>query len=310
MPESKTARWKVILGYLAFSLFALAVSFYLTFPYGALESRVKAEAEKSGLHVQMASLGPGLFGLTATGVRLSKLSSGAEEKPPEPVTLQSVSVRPSLFPLGVSVRARVLGGNLSLRVGGLKQLVVQAQARELNLAEGNLKAVTGLDLSGRASGELELSIPKTTIGGSKVLEPDLGQASGTLSLRLNELIVKGGTVTVPIPMYGPEPTPVDLPKVVLGEVELGLKFEKGAGTLEAGSVKGQGLEAKASGSLKLAKRLEYSEPNVELRLKAEPEFVKSLGMYGAGLSMLRADPKDPSWRLGQVSGYLGGPRFH
>jgi len=64
-----------------------------------------------------------------------------------------------------------------------------------------------------------------------------------------------------------------------------------------------------TGTLKLAKRIEYGEPNIELRLKTDPEFVKSLGVYGAGLAALAPDPKDPAWRVARISGYLGKPNF-
>ncbi|MBI3185218.1 MAG: type II secretion system protein GspN [Myxococcales bacterium] len=309
MPERKTARWKVIVGYVAFSLAALVVSVYLTFPYEALRARVQAEAEAAGLYVKMGSIGPGLFGVRARQVQISKRATGAEEKPPEPLIIKSVSMRPTLFPLGVAVKADALGGSVSAEVGGLREVVVRASAEELNLSEGNVKGFSGLDLSGKAGGELELVIPLAAIGGSKVKEPDLGQASGKLTLELSEVTVNGGSVEIAIPMYGPEPTPVDLPKIGLGEVNGAIKFDKGAGTIEDFTVKGKGLEVKASGTLKLAKRLEYSEPNVEVRLKTDPEFSKSLGVYGMGLSALPPDPKDSSWRLARLTGYLGRPSF-
>lgn len=308
-PDAKTARWKVILGYVAFSLFALVVGFSLTFPYAALKQRVQAEADAAGLYVKMGSLGPGFFGVTATNVQVSKKAAGDEEKPPEALVLESVSIRPSLFPLGVSVSASALGGSVSAAVGGLGDVTVRLTARDLDLSQGNLKGFSGVDLSGRASADLSLSIPKSTIGGARVAEPDLGQASGSISLDLSGVTVNGGTLNVVIPMYGPDPTPVDLPKIGLGGIAGKLKFEKGAGTIEELGLKGQGIEANATGTLKLAKRIEFAEPNVELRLKTEAEFLRSLGVYGVAFSQLPADPKDPSWRKGRLSGYLGRPSF-
>src|SRR5438094_9520636 len=98
MPEQKTARWKIITGYVAFGLFSFVLGLYLTFPYDALETTVKTAAEGAGLYVKMQSLRPGLFGITATNVQISKKSVAGEAKPPEPLVINSSEVRPSLFP--------------------------------------------------------------------------------------------------------------------------------------------------------------------------------------------------------------------
>ncbi|MFZ5471065.1 MAG: type II secretion system protein GspN [Myxococcota bacterium] len=307
-PNAQIPRWKVVLRYAAFSAFSLLFALFLTFPYDALRQRVQNEADAAGLYVKMGGLGPGL-GITATDVRISQKATGAEEKTPEALVIRKISVLPSLYPLGVWVRASVLGGSASAHVGGVSDLVVHFDMDELDLSQGNLKGFSGVDLTGKLSGRVELSIPRITVGGAKIAEPDLGQASGFFRLELTNVTVNGGTVQVAIPMYGPEPTPIDLPKVVLGDIEGKMKVVKGQGTLESFTAKGQGLEVKGSGTLKLAKRLSYAEPNLEVRLKADPDFVKSLGIYGTGLAMIPSDPKDPNWRLGKLTGYLGRPNF-
>jgi type II secretion system protein N len=110
-------------------------------------------------------------------------------------------------------------------------------------------------------------------------------------------------------MYGPEPTPLDLPKIAFGDIGVKLSFDKGAGKIDDFTGKSSDLDISATGTLKLSKRIDYSEPNIELRFKADPEFVKRLGMIGAALSVVGPDPKDPNWRMGHLTGYLGKPNF-
>ncbi|MHB8875182.1 MAG: type II secretion system protein GspN [Myxococcaceae bacterium] len=307
--EHKIARWKIIVGYVAFSVAALLVCLYLTFPYDAVRERVQREADGAGLYVKMGSLGPGLRGITASNVQLSKKMAAADTQAPEPLMLKSVSVRPTLFPPGLAFHSNALGGRVAGSVGALGDPWVRLEWSDVDLSQGNLKAFSGVDLSGKASGQLSLDIPRATLGGGKTSEPDLGQASGSLKIAFAGVTVNGGTINVAIPMYGPEPTPVDLPKIVVGDIDGAMKFEKGAGTIERLTEKGQGLEVAATGTLKLAKRLEYAEPNIEIRLKTEPEFVKSLGIYSAALMAVGPDPKDPAWRMGRVTGMLGRPNF-
>ncbi len=307
MAEPVTKLWKKSLGYTAFSLFAMLMMFFLTFPYDALKDRVRQEADVAGYFVRIDSLGPGLFSVRAKNVQLSKKAAGNADTPPEPLRLDSISVGPSLFPPGAAVTIKAAGGTIQTRVG-LTGSRVRLDVDELDLTKGNIKGFTGLDLAGTVDAHVDLSIPKTTTGTTPA-EPDLGLGSGVASLELKNVTLNGGSVTVPIPQFGPEPTPVDLPKIVLGDLTARLKFEKGAGTVEELHSKSADLELSGSGTVKLAKKIEYAEPNVEIRLKPDPDFQKRLGMLGSALSFLGSDPKDPSWRLARLSGYLGRPQF-
>jgi hypothetical protein len=58
-----------------------------------------------------------------------------------------------------------------------------------------------------------------------------------------------------------------------------------------------------------AKKPEYSEANIELKLKADPEFTKRLGLLGSGLTMLPADRQDPTFRAAKITGMLSRPNF-
>ncbi len=308
--EKKTALWKRIGLYGAFSSFALLIAFFLTFPYDTLKERVRIEADNAGYVVKIGSLGPGFFSLRASDVKISKKPTGAaEEVPPEALQLDAVSVGPALFPPGIAVSAKAFGGSVSAKAGGLSNISVKIDADDIDLSKGNLKAFSGIDFAGVIDLNAALTMPRISVGGGPS-EPDLGAATGTVTLETRGIAINGGSANVVIPMYGPEPTPLDLPKIVLGDLSGKVKFEKGVGTIEDFKGKSADLEVGISGTLKLAKVLAYSEPNLEIRFKPDPEFQKRLGLIGSALSAVGSDPKDPNWRMGRLTGFLGKPNFH
>jgi len=306
----KVARWKLALGYSTFGVLSFIFFLYLTFPYDVARQRVVEEARNQGWSVTLGSLGPGFFGVTAQDVKLLRREDentppapeGMPEPPKkEPLELTSVSARPSLFPLGVALRSSAFGGSINVAVGGLSDLHVEVAFASLDASKGNLKGFTGLDLDGKLDGELSFQAPKAARGGY-----DFSQANGGLTLDVQRLVVKGGTATVPI--YG-TPTPVDLPRITVGDVQGKVKIEKGTATLDQVRGKGEDLELSATGTVKLKQDPSFSDLNVDVKLKAEPEFVKRLGLIGSALSMLPADKENPQFRVAHLGGYLGRPSF-
>ncbi|MBL9038471.1 MAG: type II secretion system protein GspN [Archangium sp.] len=303
----KTMTWRRrLMLYSSFSVFALVAAFFLTFPYDALKERIRLEADSAGFFVRIGSLGPGFFSIRAKNVDVSKKAVG--DAVPESLRLDSVSVGPTLFPPGFGVWAKTFGGGVSARVSGVTTARLKIDVDQLDLKDGNVKGVTGVDLSGIIDAHVDLKVPIVRLPNAPI-ELDVAQASGTFGMTARNLTVHGGTVSIPIPQYGPEPTPLDLPRILFGDLDATLTFDKGAGTVDTFKMKSNDLEAQASGTLKLAKRLEYAEPNIELRFKPDPDFQKRLGLIGSALSIVGADPKDPTWRKGQLTGYLGRPAF-
>jgi type II secretion system protein N len=315
--EIKTARWKLGLGYGAFSLVAFFVCLFITFPYDTLRRRAVDAAADAGYALRIGSLRPGLRGLTATNVRLSKVPTGmtpelhgmlasgtglmpGPEELGEPLTLDSVAVRPALLPLGVAFHLDLMGGSVSGNVGVLGDVQASVKLSNLDTTKGNLKGFSGMDLAGKLNGALSLTLPKTRG------QPDLSQANGQLTLDTKELLIQGGTVTVP--MYG-QPTPMDLPKIALGDIDGRIRIEKGLATVESLQAKSEDLEVQGSGTVKLGQRLDVSQPDMDFKLRAEPEFVKRLGLLGAGLSMLPTDKTDPKFRVAHLSGFFNRPNF-
>ncbi|QQR46785.1 type II secretion system protein GspN [Myxococcus xanthus] len=315
--DSKAARWKILLGYAAFAVVAFVVGLLVTFPYDAIRKRLVSEAAQAGLAVRIGSLRPGLAGITATNVRVSKppqpLSAdtvaalargegmlGAAELG-EPLVLDSVALRPALFPPGIAMRASIMGGTLSASVGLLGDTRVKVTADGLQASGGNLPAFTGMDLDGELNAALSLTLPKSGA------QPDLSQANGELTLDTRNMVIKSGKVA--IPMGGGTAVPMDLPQIDLGALTGRIQFAKGLGTVESLRLKSNELEAVATGTLKLGKRLEYSEPGMDVNIKLDPEFQKRLGLVGAGVTILPPDKTDPSFRAARLAGFLNRPTF-
>ncbi|MBK7861652.1 MAG: type II secretion system protein GspN [Archangiaceae bacterium] len=307
MAEQTLKPWKRALAYTAFGFFALVAAFFITFPYEALRERIRNEADSAGYLVRIGSMGPGFFSVRASDVQLSKKGDPTAEKPPEALRIDSLSVSPTLFPPGVAVKAKLLEGSIAAKVSGLSTTGISVVVDDLDMSKGNMKGFSGIDFAGTISGEVDLKIPKASVGGGAA-EPDFGATSGTVALETKGLTINGGTVNMVLAQFGPEPTPLDLPKIGVGDLAK-LSFDKGAGKVDDFHAKSSDLELQASGTLKLAKRIEYSEPSIEVRIKAEPEFVKRLGLIGSALSMIGPDPKDPNFRMGRLTGYLGRPNF-
>lgn len=323
--ENKPALWKVILGYTAFSLVALLVCLFLTFPFDTLRVRLATDAARQGVALRIGSLRPGFFAVTAKDVQFSQPPEGITPEAfaaltsdddsatammgaavlGEALVIDSVSVRPSLFPLGISFSADAMGGTIQGTVGGLKDKAVKVVATGLHVDQGNLPNFTGVEMEGTVGANIALTIPAGT---GKDAEPDLSAADGEVALDSSGLVIKGGKVAIPL-MPGQPPTPMDVPRIALGELVGRVGFEKGLGTVKELRLKSEDLEAHAEGTLKLGKRIAYSEPALDLRLKADPAFTKRLGLLGAGLSMMATDPKDPSFRAGRLTGFLNRPQF-
>jgi type II secretion system protein N len=287
-------RRNVALGLFGFVCFIFFLA--LTFPADAARMRMQAEAERAGLVLRMDRLSTGFFGVTANRVRVSR----ASDTDAVPLLVDELSVRPTVFPPGIAMRAGLLGGTASGSFPSSGQSI-RLKLSGIDLSRANLKALSGVDAEGKLDGELALDMP--VVRG----EPDLSQATGVLRLNGSDLTVRGGTMTVPL--FG-TPTPLDLPRTGLGTLDGEVSFEKGTGTVQRLHVKGQDVELLTSGTVKMARRPEYMELALGLRLRPEAEFLKRLGVIGAGFNALPMDGELPGFRDVRVSGYLGKPVFN
>jgi type II secretion system protein N len=319
----KVPLWQRATGYTLFGLLAFILFLFLTFPHQAFWGRVKDAAAMGGYYLRVDDYGGGPSGLTGYGVKLAKAVQEGSDTPQPALELDSLSLRPTLLPPGLAFKVKAFGGKISGTVDGFSllklgrpppanrvdvagQALVQVDMDHVDLSKGNLKAFSGIDLAGVLDGRVDLKVPVTGLPGAPAYALDPGGASGTVTLNGGNLAINGGSVTVP--MMG-DSIPMDLPKVNLGKLDALLKFDKGVGTIDTLKAKSDEVDIQASGTLKLARKIEYSEPAVDLKLKLEQPLMTRLGAVAAGLSILPPDRQDPTFRVARWSGYLNRPRF-
>jgi len=290
----RTAAWGG-LGVFLFSLFLA-----LTFPYDAVRARIASEADAAGLWVRIEAMGPAFLGVSARGVRLGERPDGLGP-PDTTVRIDRLTLRPSLFPWGVGFSASLFGGTAGGAIGTGSTPRLRLHFERLSLGKAGVGAFTGVDAVGTLGGEVSLDIPASGPQGGQA---DLSQASGRIKITGTGLEVKGGTVT--IPLMG-QMTPVDLPPVNFGQLDAELPIEKGLGTLKALRLEGPELDIQGTGTVRLARAVAYFEPDVALRIRPMPDFLRRMGMIAAGFTQLPVDPADSAYRDAKLTGYLGKP---
>ena len=145
----------------------------------------------------MDSLSSGLFGVTARRVRVSR----ASDPDAVPLVVDQLTAGRPFSP-------RPGGAGLALR-GHRNSLLPELRPVGARLAAGRRPVPGEPQGAGRRrrGGKARRRAVARHAGGAG--EPDLSQASGVLRLNGTGLLVRGGTVTVPL--FG-TPTPVDLPR--------------------------------------------------------------------------------------------------
>ncbi len=280
-------RLKKLIGYPAFFAFALLLMLYLTFPYDALTQTARSQAKEAGIELEIGKLGPGLLGFKASRISLKMPKQPEQTKEPEPLFIDSVSVRPSLLPVGAKFSAALFGGSLEGNYGMLGAPKVKLRAKGLNLLRSNAKEAIGLDLDGTLNAVVDL----------KVNPADHSKTEGRIALLGDGLAVNGGTVAH-----------YDLPKVDLGRLEAELKLEGGKANVATFRVNGKDLEASLEGEITLAAKAMLSQLKLQLQFKPAEEFLRRNSLIQTGLNF--AMSKDnKGFYGGSVSGVLGKPRF-
>jgi len=137
------------------------------------------------------------------------------------------------------------------------------------------------------------------------LPPNQGapEANGSWNIEMDGLLLKHGTLVMPWP-GSPEPTRVDLPRVVFGSFKSAASIKKGLLQIAHTKTQSDELTCELFGNLQLAKKLAASETNFTLRLQAQPEFLGRLGGLRLVVDLLPVDPQDEQWRKAQWSGQL------
>lgn len=288
MSPTTRARLKKLFGYPAFFSIAFGLMLFLTFPYDLVAERIEAEAKRNaGVNLDIGSLGPAFLGIKAKKVSIVSEQQPGEQEAPAPLMIDSVSARPSLFPLGVAFNAEIFGGTVKGSYSPLRKSQILLTAREVELARGNLKPALGLDLTGRLGADINLAFDPA----------DFTKAVGRVELDAQGLVVNGGTVAN-----------YDLPKVDLGALEAALQVADGKATIETLSIKGNDVEAEGEGEMTLAQKLLFSTMRVELKFKPAEEFLKRNSFIQTGLSFAMTKDAQGFYKA-RLDRQLGNPRF-
>ncbi len=291
-----------IVAYVSFAMLSLLFAALATFPYAALADRMKAEAESFGYTVRFGSLGPGLLSLRATNVTIATLQDIGN--PPAPLKIDSITVGPSVFPLGLALNLKAFGGKASAAIGGVLGTTMTFVAKDLDFEKGNFSGFTGVTANGVLNAEADFSSP---VGVTH--EAFLQRLSGTIAVSGKDIAIAGGKIRVTIPIFGPEPVPFDLPALSVGAVQGSAKAVNGLISIEALRSTSADLETQGSGTIVLGPRIAYSDTHLTFRLKFSPQGKEKVGALGAALEHLPKDRADPSWSTASISGYLGQPKF-
>lgn len=296
LPRLPKGRFVPVVGYTAVTIGAFLFFLWITFPYDVIERLIVDKAQEGGTTLRFGKVGPGLFGVSFKKVQLLPSPvDGADPDPTRALVIDSVTLRPSLFPIGLALRANALGGDVAANVGALGTPKLQVKLDGLSTQKGNFGAYTGIDLDATLNGAIDLSFQKAN-GAA-----DPSTADGKLSLTLANALLKGGTLTGAMPL--------DLPAARLGTIELVIPFEKGVGTVETFTGDGEDLQLKGSGTINLARNLDASRINLELGLRAAEAFAKEQPLIGMGLNTLPPDREDPTFRKARVGGTLARLSF-
>jgi len=288
---------------------ALALFLWATFPMDALRDRIVEEARaKAGLDLEIGRVGfAGLTGLQLREVTILLDPSLAPppppaaegEEPPAPaapkVVLDRVSAKLELLTLarggrGVSFSLEAFGGELQGRFEqGKDRQQLSAKGGGFLLARSPLQLFAGVDLEG-VLGTVELELASEG--------KDFSKAEGKLVLKGESFTLHGGTVQG-----------FELPKIVLGALDVRVPIDGGKATIEALSLNGADMEVAIDGGLvRLAPKLSQSTLAGKLKIKPSDEWWNRNEMLKNMANFALPAGKD-GFRTITLSGQLQKPSF-
>ena len=284
-------------GYPAFFLFAFALMVYLTFPYQVLADQVAMAGRNAGFTIALGSIGPGLSGIRVRRVRVTAPRQEGQSAEPEPLLIDELSVRPTLFPMGASFKAHLFGGTADGSAGLGKKPRLELKLKAVDLARANAKAALGLDVGGKVNGAVEIESNEPVTFGPRGMEFDASKLQGRVALTGDSLAINGGTVAN-----------YDLPRVDLGRLDAEVKIEPGKASVATFRTLGGDAESSLEGDIALQKLLAISQLRLKVKFKPSEDFLKRNSFIQTGLSF--AMGKDPKgYYAANIDRTLGNPRF-
>jgi type II secretion system protein N len=317
--------WALWVGYPAFFSLAFFAAFWLTFPSQQLASRVELEAKRAlGIQLHVGSARPSLLaGLTLRDVEWVMAEGGTpgEDAPPPPapvpaaaapgagggaptpaaaapagppaVKIARATVRMGLINTlrgrrDISFDADAFGGAIDGRfVAGKDEQTITAHLRDVDLAQSPMRSY-GLNLEGHVK-QLDVEI--------KTPEGDIQKAEGTVVLKGENLVLQGGEVQH-----------FDLPRIELGSLEGTVEIGGGKADFSKFETKGNDLEAKIEGFVRLASKLGSSTLSGKIKLKPSDGWWTKNESLRSIANMALPAQKD-GFRLINVFGQVAKPSF-
>jgi type II secretion system protein N len=294
------ARRKLLVGagYGAFSMAALFVGFYLTFPADAVGQRLAHEVQQKSdgaVTVSFDEISP--YRLSGVAAEEVKIRTQKEGQQPLELRFDEVRVRLRLLPL------------LLLRTSFDAQLTLgegEAEATITPLRDGELSAALELDEVNLASPPIVPTLVGLAIGGT---------VTGSLSadLRKDPKATGGrGKISITGASLGPGTIQgFTLPGIELGNLELELAIEQGRAKVSSFRQQGGQVQAKLSGSGTMKPDLKQSAIDLCLELKPDPAFLEKNPKLKAALQIAEIQLKKNSEGFLNVPlvGTLAHPRF-
>jgi type II secretion system protein N len=322
LARAKGKPWLRWVGYTAFFDLAFIGGIYLTFPYDALRDRIVAEMSKAtGMEVAIEKVRlAGVSGLTLHGVDIASdldpeipaaalavaegegdvaLAKDEGSEAPAPagpprLHLDAVTAKADLLAFVAGKRAvkfdiDAFGGDLRGRfVVGEEEQIFEARARKIDFGQSPIQAFAGLDLVGRID---ELKVDLRSPG------QDFSKADGTLEIKGQELLLNGGEVQM-----------FELPKIALGQLNGRIEFKEGVADFEEFAIKGDDLEARIEGNMRLQPRLASSSLTGKLKIKPSDDWWNRNEVLKTAANFALPAGKD-GWRTISVFGSVSKPNF-
>jgi type II secretion system protein N len=259
----------------ALAVLSFLLFLFVTFPYETVARRIQAEAQRAGADLSIGSIGGhGFFGVRARDVRLRPASSGPEPAPE--LRFDRVDVSPDLFALllrrtSFGFRLEAYGGSArghaalsnDPKLPGLQSL--RLASTDLDLHALPLKELTGVDASGRASLQMDVSS----------LQP-AETAAGSLSLTGRQIAVTGGNVSG-----------FTVPRAALGDVEVAATIDRGIARLDRAQARGGDVELDADGTVRLRALLALSQADLHVRLRPTDRWLNENAFIKGALGLVQ-----------------------
>jgi type II secretion system protein N len=252
-----------------FFLLMFVIAAYLTFPYDRLRDVIAAKASTSGpvgaRSVQIGELSPfGIGGVRLKDVEIVQAATPPTD-PPSVLRVAELSLRISPFALlfgekKLTLHAKVGAGNIDatyVESGGVRH--IKGELTKVDLAELGLGSYVGLPIKGKASGDVDLTIPA-----------EAQKSTGTLKLEIKGVHIGDGKAKVKVPALGGSGLTLD--EIDAGKLEVGVQVQDELATLTRFATDGRDLRLAGKGSLRLVEVFKRSRPDLTIELTFSDVF--------------------------------------